>query len=52
MGTAAAVAPMDMGKLNAFMGQAVGDMGAAMHSVLIVLGDRLGFTRRWGIACR
>jgi 2-polyprenyl-3-methyl-5-hydroxy-6-metoxy-1,4-benzoquinol methylase len=39
---------MDMGKLNAFMGQAVGDMGAAMHSVLIVLGDRLGLYKAMG----
>lgn len=37
-----AAAPIDEGRLNAFMGQAVGDMGAAMHAVLIVLGDRLG----------
>ena len=48
MGTAAAAAPMDMGKLNAFMGQAVGDMGAAMHFVLIVLGDRLGLYKAMG----
>jgi 2-polyprenyl-3-methyl-5-hydroxy-6-metoxy-1,4-benzoquinol methylase len=48
MGTAGAVAPMDMGKLNAFMGRAVGDMGAAMHSVLIVLGDRLGLYKAMG----
>jgi len=31
-----------MDKLHAFMGRAVGDMGAAMHAVLILLGDRLG----------
>ena len=37
-----AIAPLDEAKLNAFMGRAVGDMGAAMHAVLIVLGDRLG----------
>jgi SAM-dependent methyltransferase len=37
-----AVAPIDEAKLNAFMGRAVGDMGAAMHAVLILLGDRLG----------
>jgi 2-polyprenyl-3-methyl-5-hydroxy-6-metoxy-1,4-benzoquinol methylase len=29
-------------KLNEFMGKAVVDMGAALHAVLIVLGDRLG----------
>ena len=33
---------IDMDKLNAFMQRAVGDMGAAMHAVLIRLGDRLG----------
>ena len=42
MGTQLTVAPIDEAKLNAFMGRAVGDMGAAMHAVLIVLGDRLG----------
>ncbi len=31
-----------MAKLQAFMGQAVSDMGAALHAVLILLGDRLG----------
>lgn len=29
-------------KLNAFMERAVGDMGAAMHAALIVIGDKLG----------
>ena len=48
MGITATVAPMDMDKLNAFMGRAVGDMGAAMHSVLIVLGDRLGLYKAMG----
>jgi len=38
----ATTAPLDMDKLHAFMGKAVGDMGAAMHAVLILLGDRLG----------
>jgi 2-polyprenyl-3-methyl-5-hydroxy-6-metoxy-1,4-benzoquinol methylase len=33
---------IDEAKLNAFMGKAVGDMGAAMHSVLLLIGDRLG----------
>jgi SAM-dependent methyltransferase len=42
MATPAAAAPIDMDKLHAFMGRAVGDMGAAMHAVLILLGDRLG----------
>ncbi|MGH9761525.1 MAG: SAM-dependent methyltransferase, partial [Blastocatellia bacterium] len=35
-------AQIDESKLNAFMGQAVADMGASMHAVLILLGDRLG----------
>ena len=30
------------------MGKAVGDMGAAMHAVLIVLGDRLGLYKGMG----
>ena len=33
---------IDEAKLNAFMQRAVGDMGAAIHAVLIMLGDRLG----------
>src|SRR5579863_3725125 len=32
----------DESKLNAFMEKAVGDMGAAMHAALIVIGDKLG----------
>jgi SAM-dependent methyltransferase len=42
MGTAVATPQLDMDKLNAFMGKAVGDMGAAMHAVLVLMGDRLG----------
>lgn len=42
MGSLGISAPIDESKLHAFMGRAVGDMGAAMHAVLIVLGDRLG----------
>jgi SAM-dependent methyltransferase len=33
---------LDESKLNAFMGQAVQDMGAAMHASLVVVGDKLG----------
>ena len=33
---------LNMEKLQQFMGQAVGDMGASMHAVLVVSGDRLG----------
>ena len=48
MATQAVVPALDMGKLEAFMGRAVGDMGAAMHSVLILLGDRLGLYKAMG----
>jgi ubiquinone/menaquinone biosynthesis C-methylase UbiE len=34
--------PIDEAKLNEFMGKAVADMGAAIHAVMILLGDRLG----------
>ena len=33
---------IDMDKLNAFMGQVVGELGATVNAGLIVLGDRLG----------
>jgi hypothetical protein len=33
---------IDETKLNAFMGKAVMDMGAALHATLVVVGDRLG----------
>lgn len=33
---------MNQAKLNAFMEKVVGDMGAAMHAALVVVGDRLG----------
>lgn len=42
MGTSQTAPALDLTKLNEFMGKAVGDMGAAMHAVLILLGDRLG----------
>ena len=42
MSTAHTAPALDMDKLQSFMGQAVGDMGAAMHAVLVLLGDRLG----------
>ena len=45
---ASAAAQLDAGKLNEFMGKAVLDMGAAMHAVLIVLGDRLGLYKAMG----
>jgi SAM-dependent methyltransferase len=39
---AAPTPTIDESKLNAFMGQAVQDMGAAMHAALVVVGDKLG----------
>ena len=33
---------VDMDKLNAFMGQVVGELGATVNAGLIVIGDRLG----------
>jgi len=34
---------IDEAKLNAFLGHAVGDLGAAMSATLMLVGDRLGF---------
>jgi SAM-dependent methyltransferase len=34
--------PLQMDKLEAFLGKVVGDLGAAMSTALVVLGDRLG----------
>jgi SAM-dependent methyltransferase len=34
---------LDEAKLNAFIGKGVGDLGAAISSCMILLGDRLGF---------
>lgn len=39
---ASANSPLDETKLNAFMNQAVQDMGAAMHAALVIIGDKLG----------
>lgn len=36
---------VDQEKLNALLGQAVQDMGAALHAALIVIGDKLGLYR-------
>ena len=33
---------VDMDKLNAFVGQFVGDLGAAVHAGMVVIGERLG----------
>jgi SAM-dependent methyltransferase len=45
MSTAIPTPQFDEAKLNAFMGKAVGDMGAAMHALMILLGDRVGLYR-------
>src|SRR5579871_3256446 len=37
-------------RLNAFLGKAVGDLGAAISAVLIQLGDELGLYRELGKA--
>lgn len=36
---------LDDAKLHAFLGKAVGDLGAAMSATLMLVGDRLGFYR-------
>jgi len=33
---------LDMDKLNAFVGQFVGDLGAAVHTGMVVIGEKLG----------
>jgi len=38
----AAVPQLDMNKLNAFIGQFVTDLGAAVHSGMVVIGEKLG----------
>ena len=48
MAATAASRPIDSDKLNVLLGQAVADMGAAMHAPLIVIGDRLGLYRAMG----
>ncbi len=45
MATQAQSRQIDGDKLNALLGQAVQDMGAALHAALIVIGDRLGLYR-------
>ncbi|MBV8550279.1 MAG: class I SAM-dependent methyltransferase [Acidobacteriaceae bacterium] len=39
---------VDPDKLNALLGRAVQDMGAALHSALILIGDKLGLYRSMG----
>ena len=33
---------LNMDKLNAFVGQFVGDLGAAVHAGMVVIGEKLG----------
>ncbi len=40
--TPLAPAPLDMDKLNAFVGRFVGDLGAAVHAGMVVIGEKLG----------
>jgi SAM-dependent methyltransferase len=42
MSTATAVPNIDINKLNAFIGQFVTDLGAAVHAGMVVIGERLG----------
>ncbi len=42
---AVATATINVDKLNAFMGQVVGELGATVNAGLIVIGDRLGLYR-------
>ncbi len=36
---------LDIDKLNAFVGRFVGDLGAAVHTGMVVIGERLGVDR-------
>src|SRR3954463_8440662 len=38
----ATVTPLDTTRLNAFIGQFVSDLGAAVHAGMVVIGDKLG----------
>ena len=44
-GMMASARPVDMAKLEAFMGKMVGDMGAAMSGALVIVGAKLGLYR-------
>src|SRR5262249_52529107 len=43
MSMTAAQPPVDETRLNAFVGRMLGDLGALTNSVLVHVGDRLGF---------
>ncbi len=38
----AAVSPLDMDRLNEFIGRFVTDLGAAVHTGMVVIGEKLG----------
>ena len=38
---------IDEAKLNEFMGKALGDMGAAINTSLVLIGDRLVSIKPW-----
>src|ERR1700709_2582637 len=38
----AQISTLDMNKLNAFIGQFVTDLGAAVHAGMVVIGEKLG----------
>ena len=42
MDTATPAPAIDMNKLNAFIGQFVTDLGAAVHAGMVVIGEKLG----------
>src|SRR5580704_18158067 len=42
MSTTAQAPALDMNKLNAFIGQFVMDLGAAVHTGMVVIGEKLG----------
>ncbi len=48
MASTGAAPQISESKLNEFMGKAVGDMGAALHAVLVLLGDKLGLYKAMG----
>src|SRR5215469_10956282 len=45
-----ALQAIDETRLNEFMMKAVGDVGAAMHAALVVLGDKLGLYKAMAAA--
>ena len=42
MSTTTQAPALDMNKLNAFIGQFVTDLGAAVHTGMVVIGEKLG----------